>query len=398
MFVHARLLLSAAALAAAALVACQAPPADESSSDEGALTGQVRKGDELARCWTVSDGNSDEFFRSYELTCRVSSAGLTGLAGSSVYVDARGAGGNVLSGRPGETPDQDVVLGMVRKSDFPLSLRIYGSWASTRPNTISPFRITLAANESANASAPVIVKMPFDTWPITFLNRLSVAIVSSERYTVQAAPFKTSQDDSSTETTFTTSVNTGVVRGPRVSLDLIAPSSGSLALHLTGAADARTSITGPGTYVLDASGIRLATAAEEAEAGPAPDAGPGASADAAPPPPPDAAPAPTCGDPGQMHCTNAGSWSCNAGTRVDSGAGLCVACGNDGQTYCYVDPRNVSGSWRCNAGTRLDSSTNTCVACGSLGKTHCVTDPNNISGSWTCNPGLRFDSSGICVS
>jgi hypothetical protein len=394
------LLALAALVTAGAAVACSAPAASDSEVSEGELTGAVRKGDEFLRCWTVSDGNTSEFFRSYALTCRVSSKGLPGLAGTSVFVDAHGASGRVVTGRPGESVDQDVVLGNMTKSDFPLKLHVYGTWAKERTDSTSAFRIDVPAAESANASAPVVVKLPFDTWPVTFLNRLPLAVVSTGRYDVQAAPFFTEQDERSTKTTFSTSASTGFVREPRVSLDLIAPPSGGIDVNIQGPhTPLHATIATPGVYVIEESGLRLATAAEEAELGPAPEPAPGPGASDAGPAPVDAAPAATCGDPGQMHCTaSTGSWSCNAGTRADTSSGTCLACGNDGQTYCVIDPRNISGNWQCNAGTRLESSTNECVACGSVGKTHCVADPRNISGNWTCNAGLRLDtSSGLCV-
>lgn len=396
----------AAASLALAVVACQAPAADEGDTSEGQLTSNVRKGDEFVRCWTTSDGNADEFFRTYDLKCRVSSAGLPGLAGSSVYVDARSVGNNVRSGRPGETPDQDVLIGRVSKSDFPLKIRVYGSWGATRTDTLSSYRIDVPATEANTAAAPVIVKLPFDMWPVTFLNRLPLAVVSSERYDVQVAPFITEQDERSTKTTFSSSKSSEVMRNtPRFDLDFVAPKSGGITVSIQGArTPIRGNIAAPGTYVIEESGLRLATAAEEAAAASTTPAADGGAAPSTPTPAADggtdAAPAPpatTCGGPGQTHCTASnGSWTCNDGTRVDN-AGTCVACGDDGETYCFDDPRNITGNWKCNAGTRLESSTNKCVACGTAGKTHCFADPRNISGNWVCNPGLRLDSNGNCV-
>lgn len=400
--------LVAAAAVVVGVLACNASSSPETEVSEGQLTGQVRKGDEFVRCWTVSDGNSDEFFRSYDVKCRVSSKGLLGLGGTSVFVDAHGATGNVVSGSPGDTPDQDVLIGRVRKSDFPLDLRLYGTWAPKRNESMSAFRITLPAGETATAAAPVIAKLPFDTWPVTFLNRLPLVVVTTNRYEVQAAPFVTERDDRSTKTTFSTSASTGIVREPRASLDLVAPPSGGIDVQIQGArTPLRATITAPGVYVIEEAGLRLATAEEEAAAGPAPgpaatDAGAGASPSGpgAGGMPPGAAGGPTCGDPGQMHCTSSGSWYCNAGTRLESSStGKCIACGNDGEQYCVIDPRNISGNWRCNDGTRLESNTTgRCIACGVAGKTHCFADPNNVSGNWTCNAGLRLDaSSGNCV-
>ena len=53
---------------------------------------------------------------------------------------------------------------------------------------------------------------------------------------------------------------------------------------------------------------------------------------------------------------------------------------------------------RCNDGTRYNSTTGKCVACGAEGQTYCFDDPNNASGSPKCNPGLRYvSSSGKCA-
>lgn len=71
---------------------------------------------------------------------------------------------------------------------------------------------------------------------------------------------------------------------------------------------------------------------------------------------------------------------------------MCKACGNDGQTYCVIDPRNVEGNWKCDDGTRLDDASNTCVACGKSGQTHCFADARNISGNWSCDAGLTYDT------
>jgi hypothetical protein len=259
------------------------------------------------------------------------------------------------------------------------------------------------------------VKLPFDSWEVTLLNRLPNASVNSERYEVQAAPFITEQSATGTKTTFVTSVQTPFLVGvARTDLDVIVPQSGKLSLSLQGLHSPSTiDVTGPGVFVLDESGIRKATAAEEAEAdgadagpgpGPAVDGG-GAAVDAGPAPANDASTVPTtCGNNGQIPCKDASSSSfCNAGTRFDVNKGTCVACGDAGQTNCFSDPRNyssTSGS-TCNAGTRFDVNKGTCVACGDAGETYCFSDPKNYSSSSgsMCNAGTRFDANkGTCVA
>jgi hypothetical protein len=394
--------LALAALAAAATTfACGTPAASDTSVSEGELTGAARKGDEFVRCWTVSDGNNDEFFRDYALTCRVSSKGLPGLSGSSVYVDASGTQGFLVTGTPGDTPDQDVVIGHVRKSAFPLSLHVYGAWAAKRTETVSQFQLTVAAAEAADAAAPVVLKLPFDSWPVTFLNRTPFAVVSATPYTVQAAPFVTESGDGSTKTTFAGTFDSGVLRGPKASFDLLAPPSGGISVEVqTGHGSFHATLASAGVYVIEDSLVRLATADEEAAAAvssggstTSPDAG---TSDGASPTP---APTTTCGGPNQAHCTVNGNSICLDGTRLDSNSGNCLPCGNDGQTHCVIDPHNVYGNSLCNAGTRLDSASGNCVACGNDGQTHCVIDPHNVYGNSRCNAGTRLDSnSGNCIA
>lgn len=396
------LLLAVAAIAsAAASVACGAPSAADTSVSEGELTKSARKGDEFVRCWTVSDGTDDEFFREYALTCRVSSKGLPGLAGTLVNVDAIGVNGTSKSASPGDTPDQDVVIGRVHKSDFPLSLHVYGSWAAKRTDTISEFQQTVqVANADApSATAPVVFKLPFDSWPVTFLMSSSFAAVSAAPYNVQAAPFITESGSDATKTTFSTSFDSGAIRDSKSSFDLIAPPSGGVAVEVQAAHGTfRSTINAPGVYVIEDSALRLATAEEEAAAGVASNGSATSSSGGPSSPSSPAAPTTTCGGPHQTHCEVNGNSVCSDGTRNDSDSGICLPCGNDGQTHCVVDPRNVTGNYRCNAGTRYDSNSDTCIACGSVGKVYCVSDPNNVDGNAVCNAGLHYNSDGICVN
>jgi hypothetical protein len=405
-------LLVVALAAASSLVACSSPATEQDSVAEGRATRQTKKGAEFARCWTTNDGTVDLDFRVYTLSCRVSSAGLKGLETSAVSVDARTVKTSVQSASPGATPDQDVIVGRFYKSDFPLSATVYGYW-KLGEFTSTDYRTQVAIADTVTADQPVIVKLPFDSWEVTLLNRLPQAAVSSERYEVQAAPFITEASSTSTKTTFITSAQTPFLAGvPRLDLDVIVPQSGSLTLSLAGLrSPSSTTLSGPGVFVLDANGIRKATAAEEAEAdnadagpapavdaGPAPatDAGPGPSTDAGDAGTPDASDASTtCGNNGQATCKNASNQNfCNAGARFDNQTYKCVSCGNNGETYCYDrDPLRASGAMTCNATTRFDNQTYKCVTCGNDGQTYCYgQDPNNQSGQMTCNAGTRFDN------
>jgi hypothetical protein len=406
-FLGSSLVVLALATAASALVACSSPASEADSVSEGKATRQTRKGAEFARCWTTNDGSADPDFRVYSLICRASSAGLKGLETSSVNVDARTVKSSVQSGTPSKTLDQDLVVGRFYKSDFPLKATVYGYW-KLGEFTSSDYRTEITIAETVAAEQPVVVKLPFDSWEVTLLNRLPQAAVSSERYEVQAAPFITEPSSTSTKTTFTTSAQTPFLAGiPRLDLDIIVPQTGSLTLSLAGLrTPSSIAVSGPGVFVLDTNGIRKATAAEEAEAdGAGADAGPAPAVDSGSIPATDAGPAPTdagsvpttCGNDTQLPCKDAaGNSSCNAGTRFDANNGKCTACGNAGQTYCFVDPKNVSGNSgsSCNAGTRFDANTSKCVACGHAGETYCFVDPRNVSSNSgsSCNAGTRFDS------
>jgi hypothetical protein len=341
----------------------------EQTADQGDqdVTARVaKKGSEFIRCWTKSDGTADEFFRRYELSCRVSSSGLPGLAGTTVYVDARGARGNVVSGTPGDSKDRIVSLGSFSKDAFPLELSVYGSLSGdptsgeARGEHLTYYRVAVSALESATEAAPVIVKIPFDTWPVTILNRAPLGVVDTRPYEVQAAPFITEQDSRSTKTTFQANASTGFMRGSmRVDLNLIAPPTGGLRVSVQGPNPASEStIAGPGVYVLETTGLRVATAAEVAAAdgvplSPAADGGVPSRPDASAPSPDGGsqADAGTCGAAGQSPCVNNfGSKFCNAGTRLEGNT--CLACGNAGQTYCV----NNFGSKFCNAGLTLDAA------------------------------------------
>ena len=111
---------------------------------------------------------------------------------------------------------------------------------------------------------------------------------------------------------------------------------------------------------------------------------------------------PTCGGPGQARCADG---SCDDGTRfLNSSAQQCVACGSNGLTYCYVDPRNVDpgGGKKCNAETRFDNSVlYACIACGHDGETYCYQDPSNFTASLgvKCGAGTRYDGSRfLCIA
>src|SRR6187402_2459337 len=104
---------------------------------------------------------------------------------------------------------------------------------------------------------------------------------------------------------------------------------------------------------------------------------------------------PTCGGPGQGRCSDG---SCDDGTRfLNSSAQQCIACGTNGLTYCYVDPKNADASQgrKCSDGTRFDNSFYyACIACDHDGETYCYQDPNNFTsllGS-KCGPGTRYDA------
>ena len=374
------------------MAACAGARSDSDDAAESAQTRAVKKGGEFLRCWAESDGTANPFFRNYAVKCRHTASSIAALRGKSwVSVEAYGAGGDRLerpadAPRPSDQPGAAVVVTVAQTNKFPVALRVQGQWGVSE-GTTTPFRTTIAVEERTTAEAPARVMLPFDFWPITFLNRLPAAVVSTEAYEVDAAPFVTEERLDGTRTSFLAQHETDLLREPRVDIDFIAPKQGALKVRVQGPPTATGAvIDGPGVYVIEERGLRKATPEDEPDAGPLPpvpvpvrDAG----VDATPPTP---TPPPTCGNDGQIYCLDAGGARvCNPGARLD--VNVCVACGKPGQTYCL----DAGGARVCNRGARLE--VNSCVACGSNGQTYCL----DANGARVCNRGTRLDVN-TCVS
>ncbi len=365
------------------------------------------------RCWATSDGNSDAFFRRYTVSCHLTSAALTGLSRSSVAVQTESAKGATLSSILTSTPDTDVVVGAVTADSLPLSVHLYGVWASADEATDTSFQSpALQLGTVTDSGHPLIVRSPFSTWHLTFLDHSSFAAVQTSGYAIDTAPFFTETSINPTKHSLETSASTGIISTPSASLDVIAPASGGLALSVNTEGGAYSvTATGPATYVLEDSGVRLATAADgdggapvaSADAGTTTEAGGGSDSGSDAASASDAGTAvdaaTTCGGPSQAFCTTNGTASCNAGTRFDESSSTCVACGAAGETYCVSDPQNLNGNAFCDSATRFDQSTSTCLPCGAAGQTYCVDDAANVNGNAVCDNGTRFDqSSSTCIA
>ena len=395
-------------MVALGLVACSSATDSAVSAEAANTEGRpltVQAAPEWARCWFDVVGSDAQ------LSCS-SPARANDPLGTTVEVTAATMGDPANFRSLQKTLDREVggtvVLGTLPRASFPVMLMLHASAPREGAAAIGAERIdlwqkpTVARAEALPASAPAVMKQPFDLWPAAFIDATEGqrGFSASAEYSVAHPGMEQFLGETSTKMApaFDARAVAGKVRY------FAAPSSGPIALKIrVDGGELAGSLPGPGYYAVTATGTRPATTEEIARAFPG-------GADAPTPPPPadpqadagtDAAPPvvdtdPTCGGPGQSRCAGG---ACDDGTRYDRNSGKCVACGNDGQTFCYDDPNNVSGNTKCNGGTRYDRNSGKCVACGNDGQTFCYDDPNNASGNTRCNDGTRYDrNSGKCVA
>ena len=331
------------------------------------------------------DGTPNPFFRQHTIRCRHTARAFAALKGENrVTVEAFGARGETRCAPTAleRSPGHGRRHRRRPAQQFPVRLSIQGQWASATARPTVPRR--RVDRGRTTAQAPVRVAVPFDFWPVTFLNQLPAAVISTESFEVDAAPFVTDERADGAKTTFLARHETELLRGPRADVDFIAPARGALKLRIQGPPTPVSAVIDePGVYVIDAQGLRKATPADEPDAGspPVPPPRPrDGGVDAAPPPP-----AATCGNAGRIYCLDdSGQRVCNPGTRLEVST---CPCGKPGQTYCY----DGSGQRVCDRGARLE--VNSCVACGRNGQTYCL----DGSGQRVCNAGHRLDVN-VCVT
>ncbi|MBN9161764.1 MAG: hypothetical protein BGO98_28565 [Myxococcales bacterium 68-20] len=432
---------------------CQGTSVDDVESSEAANTEgrplTVIAAREWGRCWfdAVSTGA--------QLSCTSTPRGEDPL-GAKLEVTSVGYGAPDPSQVVTFSKDLDieaggtVVLGTFPRTSFPVMVMMHVTFTREASEAIGNHRGVdlwlepkVDRPEDLSSSRPAVIKQPFDLWPVAFIDGVSSgrgAFSVASEYTLPLGSLEGFLDEREMPIRqwFTGVQQKGKVRY------FAAPTSGAIPLELNVHNIAKpASIERPGYYTVTADGLRVATSEESArdfppsadgdDAEPTPN-NPGSTPDASSPSPP-APPAdtdPSCGGDGQVRCNNtrcddgtrwdtttqkcvacgangqtycfdspnnsSGNWKCDDGTRWDATTQKCVTCGASGQTYCVDSPNNISGNWKCDGGTRWDATTQKCVTCGASGQTYCVDSPNNISGNRICNPGLRYDSStGSCI-
>ena len=360
------------ALVAASVVAvgCSAVSDDVASSESANTEGRpltVIKGREWARCWFDVAGESAT------LSCAATARGTDPLA-ATVKVSAAGMNSPPGQGFEGYSKELDVeaggtvTVGTFRRSSFPVMLILDAELSREASALIGDserldFQSVpqIARPESLGPDAPAVLKQPFDLWPLAFIDGTDQQgryVLETKEYARSIAPYKSFLGK--TEMKLSPYVGGADARG-KVHY-FVAPTSGPIAatLHVAGG-EIASELAQPGYYTVTNEGLRIATPAEIAvdfPPGSSPDTGgpepaPDGGAEPPPPPPEPIDPDPSCGGAGQGLCNGT---SCDNGTRYDSSARQCVACGDAGQTYCYVDPNNANSqaAWRCNSGTRYD--------------------------------------------
>ncbi|MFO0740734.1 MAG: hypothetical protein U0270_32855 [Labilithrix sp.] len=392
-------------LSLVALAGCSGPAPDAGSNESNqteARTLNVIEGREYARCWfDVSGADAN-------LSCTSTARGSDPL-GVRVTV--------AVTCGPGFKTDLDietggtVVAGTVPANSFPCSMRMQvipdlatktmlgitseASWWAA---------LDLTSATDASAARPLAIGQPFDLWPVATIAALSKGggfSLKANPYTHASDPYRVGLSGSR-ELVFAPSL----AHFGELSYVVAPATGGPLAVHQhldaqrAGESYERdTTLPGPGYWAVTDGGLRAATPEEIAS-----HFG-GATPKTVEPPPVEpttpeepTAPVdadPTCGGDGQRYCASTNT--CDAGTRLDLTTDHCVACGDAGQTYCFVDPHGVTpgaGGTRCNAGTRLDLTTDHCVACGDAGQTYCFVDPHGVTpgvGGTRCNAGTRLD-------
>lgn len=397
-----------AAMFLAAGVGCQSGADDTDASEAASSVArplEVIPAREWGRCWFDLVGAGGQ------LSCSSTPRGNDPL-GAKVEITAAGAGNPAqfvsfqkeLDIEAGGT----VVLGTFPRTSFPVHVMMHATLTREGSEAVGNHRgVDLwlkpraTRPEDLPSNNPAILKQPFDLWPVGLVDEVSEgrgAFWFESEYEVPLGPLAGFLDQKvmPIRQWFTGADQKAKIRY------FAAPAAGAIPIKLHAGNEPRTgTIDRPGYYTVTAGGLRPASPEEIAAGfptsadGQAPDVEPAPTPDVAPTPAGPVDPTPSCGGPGQARCDGK---RCDDGTRWNTNVQTCVACGADGQTYCFEDPNNVSGNWRCNDGTRWNEPSQTCVACGAAGQTYCYENAKNISGNWKCNDGTRWDESAqVCV-
>ncbi|HVH40863.1 MAG TPA: hypothetical protein VM925_00925 [Labilithrix sp.] len=355
----------------------------------------VVKGREYARCWFDVVGDSAQ------LSCTTTARGTDPL-GAKARVVAATINAQAFQATSGDLDIEaggTVVVGALPRSAFPVLLMLNAKLTKEGEGAVGAKKgfdvnnnVQIARPEDLPPAHPATLGQPYDLWPVAFIDtrgEWSSFAVNTPEYKRSTAPYTTFAD--ANEMVLSPSFSSQECKGK--TRWFVAPSSGPIATTLSGAPKRDVTIPGPGYYAVTEDDFRAATPAEIAvDFGGSPATSP--TTPVTPPPPVEPVDAtPTCGGANQSKCPDN---SCDPGHRYDSGT--CVACGGNGQTYCYVDPKGTdySSGKKCSPGTRLDGTQ--CVTCGGEGQTYCYVDPNgtDYSTGKTCSAGLTVKNN-VCA-
>ncbi len=441
--------LSAALVASVGLSAsaCSRAQSSDVEAEEAALSEvpalKVIAARERARCWFQVSGDPERA----RLACTTPAKGDDPLDVSLEITAKSSAARSRAVTRTLAAPahgESKVTFGSFTASSFPIALSIKMIATPATANDLGARTLELRQQRTVEraadftATAPAVLKLPFDLIPVGFIDTSHTGDFSVRAsYSVPVAPFAIATGEGRAlveelhlEHAF------AVERGPgkgRMAF-FAKPSSGSIPVEMRagGVGFTSTPMAAPGYFVLTEKGPTPASAHEILAAFPhltdartdadgnatatATDGGERARVDRDP----------SCGGPQQSACSgtvcddgtrwevfarkclpcgaagqpscfaspdnNGGDPACNSGTRYDSFERSCLACGSAGLTYCLDGPQNASGEPYCEDGTRYDAFGRTCLGCGGEGQTHCVDGPDNASGTPTCKSGLRYES------
>lgn len=256
---------------------------------------------------------------------------------------------------------QNVLVASLGDEAFPMEMAVSVSTSDLekvgleRTTLISTRRGVLNADAAAHYH-PVVVKQPFDLWPVTVIQRHSSFSLQVERRPVSIAPWTVGQARDASLDAFAVGAANGRAQGSKSTHYFIAPEEGGLsARYEAGRAPSRVSIAAPGVYVADEDGFRLATSEDANGTSPA---RPPASTDAAAPPV-------ACGVAGQKCCAHPSmdgfGGTCAGGSFCFANENTCTSCGKPGQKCCG-GPRSDGFGGSCEVGATCTAYGNTCVA------------------------------------
>lgn len=223
------------------------------------------EGPDLVSCHVVKGSDPDPFFRTDEVRCTRAKATSFPLQPAAVLVSVATKSGQ--AGSVDLTGDAELVVAKVAANSYPLTLEVVTSYAITDAGDLrglgSGFFQAFTSSHSfvAPTGEPVLVRFPFDLWPVEVRATKARFEGSLTPYQVDLSPMKTSSGASTLEVR--ASLGSLEVGGSRASL--LPVTRGTQRLPGEGRFDGQArafELAGPGIYVAEPSGLRGATEAD----------------------------------------------------------------------------------------------------------------------------------------